>query len=227
MIRGGYRGKILRIDLTRGSISTEGLPDEGVLRKYVGNFGLGLWYLMKELPDGVGPLEPENPLIFLNGPLTGTRVPSPNNCTITTLNGDTAFTAGRSHTHGWFGPFLSMAGYDGIIVTGNIYIAHSHIIQGGWKCPFGQVKQFYVEQYHGHTLLNYVGGNLNPLASLCLDTPDDAKRFVDTFIALNYYFSSRFLADDAVAFADFQKKSRAWRALPARSASEAMVSNSR
>jgi hypothetical protein len=107
---------------------------------------------------------------------------------------------------------------DGIIVTGNIYIAHSHIIQGGWKCPFGQVKQFYVEQYDGHTLLNYVGGNLNPLASLCLDTPDDAKRFVDTFIALNYYFSSRFLADDAVAFADFQKKSRAWRALPVKPA---------
>ncbi|NLP30047.1 MAG: hypothetical protein GX363_02835 [Clostridiales bacterium] len=118
MIRGGYRGKILRVDLTSGSITVEGLPKEAILRKYVGNFGLGLWYLMKELPDGIGALDPENPLIFLNGPLVGTRVPSPNNCTITTLNADTGFTAGRSHSHGWFGPFLSMAGYDGIIVTG-------------------------------------------------------------------------------------------------------------
>ena len=118
MIKGGYRGKILRVDLTRGSLNTEGLPDERVLRKYVGDFGLGLWYLMKELPNGVGPLEPENPLIFMNGPLVGTKVPSANNCTITTLNGDTQFTAGRSHSHGWFGPFLSMAGYDGIIITG-------------------------------------------------------------------------------------------------------------
>jgi aldehyde:ferredoxin oxidoreductase len=118
MIKGGYQGTILRVDLTKGKITTEPLPDESILRKYVGNFGLGLWYLMRELPDGVAPLEPENPMIFLNGPLVGARVPSPNNCTITTLNGDTGFTAGRSHTHGWFGPFLSMAGYDGFIITG-------------------------------------------------------------------------------------------------------------
>lgn len=71
MIRGGYRGKILRVDLTKGSIATEDLPGESILRKYVGNFGLGLWYLMKELPDGVGALEPESPLIFLNAPLVG------------------------------------------------------------------------------------------------------------------------------------------------------------
>ncbi len=118
MIKGGYRGQILRVNLTAGSISTESLPDETVLRKYVGNFGLGLWYLMKELPQGVAPLEPENPLIFLNGPLTGTRVPCPTNCTITTLNGDTGFTAGRAHSHGWFGPYLAKAGFDGIIITG-------------------------------------------------------------------------------------------------------------
>ncbi len=118
MIKGGYRGRILRVDLTRGNIETEELPEEKILRKYVGNFGLGLWYLARELPSGVSPLEPENPLIFMNGPLVGTRVPCPNNCTIATLNGDTKFTAGRSHSHGWFGPFLSMAGYDGIVVTG-------------------------------------------------------------------------------------------------------------
>lgn len=118
MIRGGYRGKILRVDLTTKNITVEGLPDEKILRKYVGNFGLGLWYLMNELPMGVTALEPENPLIFLNGPLVGTRVPCPNNCTITTLNADTGYTAGRSHSHGWFGPFLAMAGYDGVIIEG-------------------------------------------------------------------------------------------------------------
>ncbi|MFH1032662.1 MAG: aldehyde ferredoxin oxidoreductase C-terminal domain-containing protein [Chloroflexota bacterium] len=118
MINGGYTGKILRVNLTTGKIKTEKLPDESILRKYVGCFGLGLWYLLKELPTGVGALEPENPLIFTNGPLIGARVPCPNNCTLTTLNGDTQFTAGRSHTHGWFGPYLKMAGYDGLIVTG-------------------------------------------------------------------------------------------------------------
>ncbi|MBL7211082.1 MAG: hypothetical protein ISS61_01750 [Desulfobacteraceae bacterium] len=118
MIKGGYNGKILRIDLSEGKTSSEPLPDETVLRKYVGNLGLGLWYLMKELPNGIDPLEPENPLIFMNGPLIGTRTPSPTNCTITTLNADTKFTAGRAHSHGWFGPYLGKAGWDGIIVTG-------------------------------------------------------------------------------------------------------------
>ena len=52
MTKGGYIGKILRVDLTKGKITTEPLPDESVLRKHIGNFGLGLWYLMRELPDG-------------------------------------------------------------------------------------------------------------------------------------------------------------------------------
>ncbi|MEM3586337.1 MAG: aldehyde ferredoxin oxidoreductase C-terminal domain-containing protein [Candidatus Jordarchaeaceae archaeon] len=111
-------GKILRINLDTEKITEEGLPSEDVLRKYVGGFGLGLWYLIKELPVGVSPLEPENPLIFMTGPLTGTIVPSPTNCTITTLNADTGFTAGRSHSHGWFGARLKGAGYDGMIITG-------------------------------------------------------------------------------------------------------------
>jgi len=118
MVRGGYIGKILRVDLTTGYIGTEELPDENILRKYVGCAGLGLWYLFNELPTGVGALEPENPLIFMNGPLVGVRVPCPNNCTLTTLHGDTQFTAGRSHSHGWFGPFLKKAGYDGLIISG-------------------------------------------------------------------------------------------------------------
>src|SRR3989304_1336078 len=100
MIKGGYRGKILRVNLTTAAITVEGLPDERIVRKYIGNFGLGLWYLMKELPDGIRATEPENPLIFLNGPLVGTRVPSPTNCTITTLNADTEFTAGGAPRHG-------------------------------------------------------------------------------------------------------------------------------
>src|SRR4030043_433666 len=98
MIKGGYTGKILRVDLTKGNITVEGLPEEKILRKYIGCFGLGLWYLMKELPTGVGPLEPENPMIFMNGPFVGTRFPSCTNNTLTTLNADTKFTAGRAHT---------------------------------------------------------------------------------------------------------------------------------
>jgi aldehyde:ferredoxin oxidoreductase len=118
LVSGGYLGKILRVDLEAERVLEEEVPSEDVLMKYVGCFGLGLWYLMKELPIGVGPLEPRNPLIFMNGPLGGTLVPSSNNCTVVTLNAETGFTAGRSHSHGSFGPRIKAAGYDGVVLTG-------------------------------------------------------------------------------------------------------------
>jgi aldehyde:ferredoxin oxidoreductase len=114
----GYCGKILRIDLTRKKIWDEPLPDERVLREYIGGFPLGLWYLDQMVKPGTHPLDPENPLIFFTGPLTGTAVPSATNTTIVTLNASTKRTAGRSHTHGFFGVYLKFAGFDGFIVEG-------------------------------------------------------------------------------------------------------------
>lgn len=119
---GGYVGKLLRVDLTEGKIKEESLFDvfpPAILRKYVGCFGLGLRLLYDELPLGVRPTDPENLLIFMTGPLTGVpEVPAPNNATIATLNADTEFTAGRSHSHGFWAPNLKFAGYDGIIIKG-------------------------------------------------------------------------------------------------------------
>ncbi len=116
--RGGYVGKILRVDLSRGRMTDEALPRESTLKDYLGCYGLGLRMLYDLLPSGVRPEDPENPLVFLTGPLTGLPLPSATNLTLTTLNFDTGFTVGRAHTHGTFGIQLKSAGYDGIIVTG-------------------------------------------------------------------------------------------------------------
>jgi aldehyde:ferredoxin oxidoreductase len=97
----GYLGKIMRVDLTQKKIWDEPIPNEEVLRKYIGCFPLGLWYLEKMVKPGTHPLDPKNPLIFLTGPLTGTAVPSATNTTITTLNASTKRTVGRSHSHGF------------------------------------------------------------------------------------------------------------------------------
>jgi len=115
---GGYMGKILEVDLSTGRISENGLPSEETLRKYLGCFGLGLHWLYDRCPPGTSALDPENPLIFLTGPLTATDAPAATNLTLVTKNPDTEFTAGRSHTHGFFGTNLRFAGYDGLIVTG-------------------------------------------------------------------------------------------------------------
>ncbi|MDW8045248.1 MAG: aldehyde ferredoxin oxidoreductase C-terminal domain-containing protein [Nitrososphaerota archaeon] len=115
---GGYRGKILRIDLTNSEIKEEKL-EEKILKKFIGCWGLALKILYDELPLGVHPLEPENPLIFMTGPLTGIPwIPTGNQTSIATLNASTGFTAGRSHSHGFFGPMLKFAGYDGLIIQG-------------------------------------------------------------------------------------------------------------
>jgi aldehyde:ferredoxin oxidoreductase len=118
----GYAGKILRINLTNEEIIKQDILDLftiETLKEYIGCFGLGLKILYDELPLGVPPLDPQNILIFMTGPLTGIPiVPSPTNTTAVTLNADTGFTVGRSHSHGFWGPMLKFAGYDGIIIKG-------------------------------------------------------------------------------------------------------------
>ena len=63
-------------------------------------------------------VDPENPMIFMTGPLTGLRLPGATNVTLATKNYNTGFTVGRSHTHGWWGRNMKFAGFDGIIITG-------------------------------------------------------------------------------------------------------------
>jgi aldehyde:ferredoxin oxidoreductase len=114
----GYAGKVLYVDLTDQKIRVEELPGEKVLRTWLGCWGLGLRTLYDMMPSGVSAKDPENPMIFWNGPLTGTGVPGDNNFSLATKNFNTGFTAGRSHTHGELGRNMKRAGYDGLIITG-------------------------------------------------------------------------------------------------------------
>jgi aldehyde:ferredoxin oxidoreductase len=108
----------LRVDLTREETTEEKLPEEIILKKYIGCFGIALRILYNMSIFSASPLDSENPLIFMTGPLTATIVPAPTNTTIATLNYDTGYTVGRSHSHGFWGPNLKFAGYDGIIIQG-------------------------------------------------------------------------------------------------------------
>ena len=118
-MQGGYVGKILRVNLTDKTLKEEALPDESVLRKFIGGLGLGMLMLNAEVPPEVQPLDPENKMFFLTGPLTGTSVPSATNLTLVTLNNETeGLTTAASHTHGFFGVRLKFAGYDGVVIEG-------------------------------------------------------------------------------------------------------------
>jgi len=112
----GYIGKILRVDLGSGDIWDEPL-NERYARNFVGGSGLAARYIYDMVDDTTDPLGPDNPLIFMTGPLVGTAMPSAGRCSVCALSPLTSIW-GESNTGGFFGPELRFAGFDGIIITG-------------------------------------------------------------------------------------------------------------
>lgn len=115
---GGYMGKLLRVDLTSGRCVPAPLPSEAVLRKYVGGIGLAMRILLDETKPGTKATDPEAPLMFMTGPLTGTSAPSSSNLAIVCLNYDAPYAVATGHSHGYWAAYLKHAGYEGIIITG-------------------------------------------------------------------------------------------------------------
>ncbi|MGQ9554948.1 MAG: aldehyde ferredoxin oxidoreductase family protein [Anaerolineae bacterium] len=113
---GGFVGKVLRVDLTTGSISVEE-PDEVTYRRYGGCGGLAAYYLLRELPVGVDPLGAENVMVFMTGAMNGTPLWGANRFLVATKSALT-LSYGESEAGGWWGPELKAAGFDGIIIKG-------------------------------------------------------------------------------------------------------------
>jgi len=118
MIKGGYMGKILRVDLSKQKLEDEPLPSEDILRKYVGGTGLALKYLYDEVSPSMDPLDSESRLIFMNGPLTGTMWPCSSRYALVNLNADYPKTAGNAWGGGFWAAKLKWEGYDGVIIQG-------------------------------------------------------------------------------------------------------------
>lgn len=115
-INGYASGRFLRVDLTEQRF-TEEYMDEATLRKYVGGTGFGIKYLYDEVPPSVGPFDPENRLIWASGPLGATRIPGGGTFTVVT-KGCLTGGASCSQANGFFGAYLKLSGFDGIIIQG-------------------------------------------------------------------------------------------------------------
>ena len=68
----GYAGKIARVDLSTGNITTVETPVD-VLKKFLGGSALGVYYLFKEgiVDPAVTPFDAKNMVQFLVGPMNG------------------------------------------------------------------------------------------------------------------------------------------------------------
>ena len=115
----GWVGKLLRVNLTTEKIWTEDTMEYDV-RNYLGGRGLAARIAWKEIGPEVGPFDPENRLMFLTGPLTGTPAPTSGRGIICSVSPRAYprpwFT--RSGIGGFWAPELKYAGYDGLIIQG-------------------------------------------------------------------------------------------------------------
>ncbi len=118
---GGWAGKVLRVDLSTGKITTEDTIEK--YRDTIGGTGLGYQVLWEEVAPEVKAFDPENKIIFATGPLAGTSAP---------CSGRTAITmlwpvcwpkqlVGSGHMGGHFAAELKYAGFDAVIIEGRAH----------------------------------------------------------------------------------------------------------
>ena len=107
---------ILIINLSSQNFKTFRIPKEWEA-DFIGGSALASRILYDSLKPETHPLKPESPLLFLTGPLTGTKGPSVGRLTICGRSPLTELWA-ESNCGGFWGSVLRRTGFDGILLTG-------------------------------------------------------------------------------------------------------------
>jgi aldehyde:ferredoxin oxidoreductase len=107
---------ILKINLTTKETSEYIVPEEWQ-RDYLGGASLAARLLYSSLTRDLDPFSEGAPLLFLNGPLSGTVGPTVGRFVVCGKSPLTGLWA-ESNCGGFWGPELRFAGYDGIWITG-------------------------------------------------------------------------------------------------------------
>ena len=125
-------GKILRINLSNGRVSTETIPEK-IAADFIGGRGYGIRYLYNEIKPGTDPLGEQNKLLMIAGPLAGTGAVAVSRwmtCTRSPLTGAFA----RSVCGADFGAWIRFLGYEIFIIEGKAdKPSYIHITPDGCK----------------------------------------------------------------------------------------------
>lgn len=116
MIKYGYGGRILRVDLSNKSFKIESLSSSWI-RPVIGGRAANTKRLYEELDIDCDPLGPKNMLVFGIGPLTGSVLPASAYFTVSAKSPMTGI-LGDSAAGGQFGAEMKLTGFDQIIITG-------------------------------------------------------------------------------------------------------------
>ncbi len=109
----GWSGKILRVDLSEKSATTEATAP---YTPFVGGRGINVKIMFDEVGPEVAPYDPENRIIFGPGVLTGTPAPTASRMKITTMGPNGLI--GSGGVGEGLGAEIRFAGYDNIIIQG-------------------------------------------------------------------------------------------------------------
>lgn len=112
----GFWDRILWVDLNTGVVEVRSLGEKA-WRSYIGGSGLATRIFADLGGEASDPLGPDNPLIFMTGPLTGTQTPMAGRHQVVTKSPLTGI-FGEADAGGAFGHTLKRAGYDGIVFLG-------------------------------------------------------------------------------------------------------------
>jgi aldehyde:ferredoxin oxidoreductase len=112
----GYNGKVLHVDLTRGTIEIEEPPEE-FYRKYMGGSAMAMYYILREIPPGINPLAPENLLTFFTSVVTGASISGQSRINVNAKS-PMSLGIGDSQAGGFFPAEFKFAGYDGVVFRG-------------------------------------------------------------------------------------------------------------
>ncbi len=113
---GGYKNRILEVDLSTGKMDISDVSEDDK-KRFIGGSGVSAKLFLDRFDIRSNALSPENPLMIMNGPLAGTNLPGTSRFVVC---GKSALTGiwGESACGGNFGPELKMAGWDGIVFKG-------------------------------------------------------------------------------------------------------------
>jgi aldehyde:ferredoxin oxidoreductase len=107
---------ILKIDLSTGNTEEYKIPKDWE-EAFLGGASLAARLLYPHLTKELNPFSPDAPLLFINGPLTGTSGPTVGRFVVCGKGPATGLWA-ESNCGGFWGPELRFCGYDGLWITG-------------------------------------------------------------------------------------------------------------
>ncbi len=112
----GYNGRILHVNLTTDELSVEELP-ETFYRQYLGGQGIGMYYILQQMPVGADSLGPDNVLAITLSVVTGAPV-SGQSRVMANARSPLTGAIGDAQAGGFWPAEAKAAGFDAFIVTG-------------------------------------------------------------------------------------------------------------